>query len=84
MGNLLLRGMLVGLAASILCFVFLRIVGEPNIDRAIAFEEAESAVAGHDHAATPAAGNEAAAEPAGHDHGERSWSADRPRPESGS
>ncbi|MFO1210599.1 MAG: CbtA family protein [Amaricoccus sp.] len=62
MGNLLLRGMLVGLAAGLLCFAFLRVMGEPSVDRAIAFEEAGAAAAGHDHAA----GSEAA----GHDHGE--------------
>jgi predicted cobalt transporter CbtA len=37
-GVLLLRGMLVGIVAGILCFGFLKIVGEPQVDRAIAFE----------------------------------------------
>jgi Probable cobalt transporter subunit (CbtA) len=37
-GTLLLRGMLVGIVAGILCFCFLKIVGEPQVDRAIAFE----------------------------------------------
>jgi predicted cobalt transporter CbtA len=37
-GPLLLRGMLIGVIAGILCFAFLRIVGEPQVDRAIAFE----------------------------------------------
>lgn len=37
-GNLLLRGMLVGLVAGLLTFAFLRVVGEPQVDRAIAFE----------------------------------------------
>jgi hypothetical protein len=37
-GTLLLRGMLVGIVAGILCFAFLKIVGEPQVDRAIAFE----------------------------------------------
>jgi hypothetical protein len=37
-GTLLLRGMLVGIVAGLLCFSFLRIVGEPQVDRAIAFE----------------------------------------------
>jgi predicted cobalt transporter CbtA len=37
-GILLLRGMLVGIIAGILCFSFLKIVGEPQVDRAIAFE----------------------------------------------
>jgi hypothetical protein len=37
-GTLLLRGMLVGIVAGLLCFSFLKIVGEPQVDRAIAFE----------------------------------------------
>jgi predicted cobalt transporter CbtA len=36
--TLLLRGMLVGAFAGLLCFGFLKIVGEPPVDRAIAFE----------------------------------------------
>ena len=39
-GSLLMRGMLVGLIAGILSFAFLKIVGEPAVDRAIAFETA--------------------------------------------
>jgi predicted cobalt transporter CbtA len=37
-GNLLLRGMLVGVVAGLLCFGFLKVFGEPQVDRAIAFE----------------------------------------------
>ena len=37
-GKLLLRGMLVGLVAGLLTFAFLKLVGEPQVDRAIAFE----------------------------------------------
>ena len=37
-GKLLVRGMLVGLLAGILSFAFLKVVGEPQVDRAIAFE----------------------------------------------
>ncbi len=37
-GTLLLRGMLMGIVAGLLCFGFLKIVGEPQVDRAIAFE----------------------------------------------
>src|SRR3984957_3891272 len=37
-GTLLVRGMLVGIVAGILCFGFLKIVGEPQVDRAFAFE----------------------------------------------
>ena len=48
-GALLWRGMLVGIAAGILCFGFLKLAGEPAVDRAIAFEaqldEAKAAAA---------------------------------------
>lgn len=37
-GRLLLRGMLVGIIAGLLAFAFLKVVGEPQVDRAIAFE----------------------------------------------
>lgn len=37
-GALLARGMLIGIVAGLLCFGFLKIVGEPQVDRAIAFE----------------------------------------------
>src|SRR5215468_10697179 len=37
-GTFLLRGMLVGIIAGLLCFSFLKVVGEPQVDRAIAFE----------------------------------------------
>jgi predicted cobalt transporter CbtA len=59
MGNLLLRGMLAGLLASLLAFGFAKIVGEPQVDRAIAFEEMMSAK----EQATPPAAAEAT-----HDH----------------
>jgi hypothetical protein len=39
-GTLLMRGMLVGILAGILSFGFLKLVGEPSVDRAIAFETA--------------------------------------------
>jgi hypothetical protein len=38
-GSLLLRGMLVGVVAGLLAFGFARVFGEPQVDRAIAFEE---------------------------------------------
>ncbi len=38
-GRLLVRGMLVGLLAGMLAFGFAKIFGEPQVDRAIAFEE---------------------------------------------
>lgn len=37
-GSLLLRGMIVGFVAALLSFGFLKLVGEPAIDRAIAFK----------------------------------------------
>jgi hypothetical protein len=40
--GLLIRGMLVGLAAGVLMFVFAKVFGEPQIDKAIAFEDAHS------------------------------------------
>jgi predicted cobalt transporter CbtA len=60
----LVRGMLVGIVAGLLSFAFLKIYGEPQVDRAVAFEtqqdeakaaaqKAEShnhASASHDHA----------------------------------
>lgn len=48
-GALLWRGMLIGLLAGVLSFGFLKIAGEPTVDRAIAFE------AQHDAAEAPAA-----------------------------
>jgi predicted cobalt transporter CbtA len=39
MGQLLLRGMLVGVVAGLLAFGFAKVFGEPQVDRAIAFEE---------------------------------------------
>lgn len=38
-GSLLLRGMLVGILAGLFAFGFARIFGEPQVDRAIAYEE---------------------------------------------
>src|SRR5580704_3238575 len=38
-GNLLLRGMLVGVFAGLLAFGYAKIFGEPQVDRAIAFED---------------------------------------------
>lgn len=48
-GHLLVRGMLVGLLAGILAFGFAKVFGEPQIDRAIAFEEQMSAMHGDAH-----------------------------------
>jgi Probable cobalt transporter subunit (CbtA) len=46
-GTLLARGMLIGIVAGLLCFSFLKIVGEPQVDRAIAFETQLDAAKAH-------------------------------------
>ncbi|MFD9459370.1 CbtA family protein [Streptomyces sp. NPDC060027] len=45
--NLLVRGMLAGLAAGLLALVVAYFLGEPSVDSAIGFEEAHAS--GHDH-----------------------------------
>jgi len=45
-GQLLLRGMLVGVLAGLLAFGFAYVFGEPAVDRAIAFEEQSAAAKG--------------------------------------
>ncbi|MGY2201069.1 CbtA family protein [Pseudomonas gingeri] len=45
-GSLLLRGMLVGLVAGLLAFGFAKVFGEPQVDKAIAFEEKMDAMKG--------------------------------------
>jgi predicted cobalt transporter CbtA len=68
-GSLLKRGMLVGLVAGLLAFGFARIFGEPQVDRAIAFEskmeEARAAQAEMNHGQMDhdQAGNAKEAEP---------------------
>ncbi|MEO8666985.1 MAG: CbtA family protein [Bauldia sp.] len=74
-GSLLVRGMLVGVLAGLLAFGFARVFGEPQVDRAIAFEELTSQaggeaaedVSGHSHSAghSHGAGDVAEAEPVG-------------------
>lgn len=50
-GKLLVRGMLLGLVAGLLSFGYLKLAGEPSVDRAIAFESAmEEARAAEDKA----------------------------------
>jgi hypothetical protein len=46
MGRLLLLGMLAGLLAGLLSFGFLKLAGEPAVERAIAFEQAMQAAKG--------------------------------------
>ena len=45
--SLLIRGLLVGLLAGVVGFVFAYVVGEPQIDRAIAFEERQASGGHH-------------------------------------
>lgn len=45
-GNLLLRGMLIGVLAGLFAFGFARVFGEPHIDTAIAYEEAAAVASG--------------------------------------
>jgi hypothetical protein len=56
----LVRGMLVGIVAGLLSFAFLKVYGEPQVDRAVAFEtqqdEAKAAAEkaeSHGHASAP-------------------------------
>jgi predicted cobalt transporter CbtA len=67
--DLLIRGMIAGLVAGVACFGIAKIFGEPQVDRAIAFEEshaeAEAPAAHHHEAAAPESEHAAAA----HDHG---------------
>ena len=56
-GSLLWRGMVVGFVAALISFGFLKIVGEPAVDRAIAFESAmDEAKAKAEHDAAVARG----------------------------
>ncbi len=61
-GSLFVRGLLVGLLAGLLAGGFAFVVGEPQVDHAIALEEAAAAKesAGHDHASGEAGSAEAA------------------------
>jgi Probable cobalt transporter subunit (CbtA) len=57
-GSLLLRGMLVGVVAGLLAFGFARIFGEPEVDRAISFEEMMHKAHSHEEAHADAAAEE--------------------------
>ncbi len=52
MGALLWRGMLFGVLAGLLCFGFLKMVGEPTVEHAIAFEAEHEKTAAAAHAPT--------------------------------
>ena len=58
--TLLVRGMLVGLVAGLLAFGVGRLFGEPQVDRAIAFEEQSEHAAGEVHEMAMGAGQAAA------------------------
>lgn len=61
-GDLLLRGMLAGIIAGLLAFGFAKIFGEPQVDRAIAFEEQaaeKEARTTHEHTHAATGGAEA-------------------------
>ncbi len=67
--TLLIRGMLVGVVAGLLTFVVAKLVGEPLVDRAIAFEEQmDLAKEAHVHGAQAADAHTTMA--AQHDHGD--------------
>jgi MFS family permease len=51
--TLLARGLLAGLLAALATFVFAQVLGEPQIDKAIAFEEANAPAPEPGHAAGP-------------------------------
>ena len=55
-GNLLVRGLIVGLFAGLLAGTFAYVMGEPHIDAAIAIEEAGGTA--HTHGEAPAAAGE--------------------------
>ena len=67
--DLLIRGMIAGFVAGLLCFGIAKAFGEPEVDRAIAFEElhaaAEPSAHGHDVATTESQGGAAS-----HEHGD--------------
>jgi predicted cobalt transporter CbtA len=69
--DLLIRGMIAGFVAGLLCFGVGKIFGEPQVDRAIAFEEQHAAAEAPTHVHdSAAAGGEQAAAAHEHDHGD--------------
>ena len=82
-GNILLRGMLVGLMAGVIAFGFARIFGEPQVDLAIAFEEAQSAAEAktHAHSEAPAAQVLPPAEASAHTHSHDATGGEAAEPE---
>jgi predicted cobalt transporter CbtA len=74
MRELLVRGMLVGVLAGLLAFAFARTFGEPNVDRAISFEESHASAGepAHDSMAGMPAADQ------GHSHDESAELVSRP------
>jgi predicted cobalt transporter CbtA len=68
--DLLIRGMIAGFVAGVLCFGIAKVFGEPEVDQAIAFEEAhaQAEAPAHTHDSATAVGGEEHA--AGHSHGD--------------
>ncbi|VVN43771.1 CbtA family protein [Pseudomonas fluorescens] len=58
-GRLLIQGMVAGLLAGILAFAFATVVGEPQIELAIAYEDGMSQIHQHSHAQTEGEASEA-------------------------
>ena len=56
--TILLRGLLAGLVAGLLAFGFAKVFGEPQVDRAIAFESQMEAAHAHSHGDADAHGEE--------------------------
>ena len=68
--DLLIRGMLAGLVAGLLAFGFAKVFGEPEVDRAIAFEQQ------HEAAGAPAHHHEQAGAEDGQDAATARWRAE--------
>ena len=77
-GSLLLRGMLVGLVGGLLAFGFARVFGEPEVERAIAFEATNKA---GEAKAAPHAHGGASTQGGAHTHSEAQASTEAPEPE---
>lgn len=67
--TLVLRGLLAGVIAGLLAGAVAFVVGEPNVDRAIAYEESQAAATEHSHGDAHGSSEEASG---GHSHGDDS------------
>jgi predicted cobalt transporter CbtA len=79
-GSVILWAVLCGLVAGLLAATYMRIVGEPLVDRAIAIEEATAAAsASADHSGSSSAGStDDAGHPAGEEHADDGVEVSRP------